>query len=344
MIKNENNVLKRAVLVLKCSLPEKIKERLSWEAGNGKTELVYIESEKKQENLLHVQVKKGRRELQYPEIEKIQRNLLHLENKKAAEEEKQRTLWITDLADFGRKLVKEGRYVLFFLTEENENDSFGISPYCICDPEALSVSYMEKIVRRYRKIPWDILETERLIVREAGEKDLDALYQIHEGESAQKWLEELDADRQEEGERLKAYIQNIYGFYEYGMWLLVEKESGEVIGRAGLQIAGEQGEPELGFAVRDEFQKKGYAFEACTAILKYAREELELDEIRALAEEGNTASKRLLHKLGFQYMKETETRLLKGCQRVYRVYCKNLREDFFSSKSQSPESDFHREV
>lgn len=320
MIKNENNVLKRAVLVLKCSLPEEIKERLSWEAGNGQTEFVYIESEKKQENLLH------------------------LENKKAAEEEKQRTLWITDLADFGRKLVKEGRYVLFFLTEENENDSFGISPYCICDPEALSVSYMEKIVRRYRKIPWDILETERLVVREAGEKDLDALYQIHEGKSAQKWLEGLGADRQEEGERLKAYIQNIYGFYEYGMWLLVEKESGEVIGRAGLQITGEQGEPELGFAVRDEFQKRGYAFEACSAILKYAREELELDEVQALAEEGNTASKRLLHKLDFQYMRETETRPLKGSQRVYRVYHKNLREDSFSSKSQSPKSDFHREV
>lgn len=320
MIKNENNVLKRAVLVLKGSLPEKIKERLSWEAGNGQTELVYIEPEKKQGNLLH------------------------LENKKAAEEEKQGTLWITDLADFGRKLVKEGRYVLFFLTEENENDSFGISPYCICDPEALSVPYMEKIVRRYRKIPWDILETERLIVREAGEDDLDALYQIHEGESAQKWLEGLGADRQEEGERLKAYIQNIYGFYEYGMWLLVEKESGEVIGRAGLQITGEQGEPELGFAVRDEFQKKGYAFEACTAILKYAREELELDEIQALAEEGNTASKRLLHKLGFRYMRETETRPLKGSQRVYRVYRRNFREDSFFSKSQSPESDFHREV
>lgn len=34
----------------------------------------------------------------------------------------------------------------------------------------------------------------------------------------------------------KNYIENMYGFYGYGLWLVFEKETDELIGRAGIEI------------------------------------------------------------------------------------------------------------
>ena len=36
------------------------------------------------------------------------------------------------------------------------------------------------------------------------------------------------------------YIKNMYGFFEYGLWLVFEKKSGELIGRAGIEASGKR--------------------------------------------------------------------------------------------------------
>ena len=55
---------------------------------------------------------------------------------------------------------------------------------------------------------------------------------------------------------MKAYISQIYGFYGYGLWSVLLKEEGRVIGRAGLSVREGYEFPELGFVIEAAYQKR----------------------------------------------------------------------------------------
>ncbi|MDY5956799.1 MAG: GNAT family N-acetyltransferase, partial [Frisingicoccus sp.] len=107
------------------------------------------------------------------------------------------------------------------------------------------------------------IETPRLILREFVPEDLAGLYRLYE-ESDTRYIEPLAKDPEEELEKLKSYIHYIYGFYGFGLWAVCLKESGELIGRCGLQVEliGDEGEYELGYMVSGKYTGCGYASEA----------------------------------------------------------------------------------
>lgn len=57
--------------------------------------------------------------------------------------------------------------------------------------------------------------------------------------------------------------------------------------------------PDIGFAFLPEYEGKGYGFESASAIMRYGREKLALTTIYAITTLDNTASGKLLVKLGF---------------------------------------------
>ena len=56
---------------------------------------------------------------------------------------------------------------------------------------------------------------------------------------------------------------------------------------------------DIGFALLPEFWRQGYAYEAASATVQYARKVLGLERLAAIASLDNTASRVLLEKLGF---------------------------------------------
>lgn len=165
--------------------------------------------------------------------------------------------------------------------------------------EEVDYDFFEKIYQRHHNLPWKILETEHLIVRELTLSDMDALFELYSYEGMTDYMEGLYS-YEEEFEYQKAYINNMYRFFGYGMWLVFEKETGKLVGRAGVEHREElEGELELGYAIGTPWQRKGYATEVCRGILKYVREELGYKEICSLVEAGNAVSIHLLEKLGF---------------------------------------------
>lgn len=161
--------------------------------------------------------------------------------------------------------------------------------------------FLERVYQRKHELPWTILETGRCMVREITLTDLDALFELYSGPGMTDYMEPLyDYEREKEYQR--AYIEHMYGYYGYGMWLIIQKESGKVIGRAGLECREEfNGEIELGYAISASCQRQGYATEVCRGILRYAHEELECERINCFIEEGNTVSEHLAEKLGFAF-------------------------------------------
>ncbi len=83
------------------------------------------------------------------------------------------------------------------------------------------------------------------------------------------------------------------------MWVIVQKESGAVIGRVGLEYKEGFDGLELGFMLGAEYQHRGYAYEACKAVLSYGVSVLGVTRFFAFVNEENTASIRLCGRLGF---------------------------------------------
>lgn len=194
-------------------------------------------------------------------------------------------------------------YIWIVLSKQQKYiaDSLGIASvgepqfgtrYAVESLAELDIEYLERVRRRYNHIPWDIGETDRCLIRELSLSDLPALYELYEKPGMTDFVEPL-FDYETELEYQKAYIENMYGFYEYGMWLVFSRETGKLIGRAGLE------HDELGYMIAPELWDQGYATEVCRFIIDYARENTDFEELYCRIDEKNTASVRLAKKLGF---------------------------------------------
>ena len=155
--------------------------------------------------------------------------------------------------------------------------------------EAADDMLLEKAVRRQYGLPWIIAQTKRLLIREFTKDDPLEAESADDGDG-------VFSDRA----RREDYIDNQYRFHECGLWALVLKKSGLIIGKAGITAG------ELGYHIYGPFRGRGYAFEACSAILGYAEEELGLRHVRIKTGEGNEASVRLAEALGFSRTEDTE--------------------------------------
>lgn len=173
-------------------------------------------------------------------------------------------------------------------------------PYAVTDISAVTPICLEQVYRRYYNIPWEILESERCIVREGTEEDAVQILDIYSD------IEEFSLTKPfaaiGEGQQyMRDYREMVYRLYEYGLWVVEEKESGELIGVAGLehQIFQEQEYLALGYVIGKKWRGQGYAKEVCRAILDYGREELGMEELHCFVEPENGASLHLAEKLGF---------------------------------------------
>jgi RimJ/RimL family protein N-acetyltransferase len=111
-----------------------------------------------------------------------------------------------------------------------------------------------------------VIETDRLILREMTEKDFDALYAVlADSDIMVHYPYAFDEDRVRGWIKRNRERYRIFGF---GLWAVVLKETGEVIGDCGLtmQIINGQIKPEIGYHIRKDCQRKGYASEAAKAV------------------------------------------------------------------------------
>lgn len=94
-------------------------------------------------------------------------------------------------------------------------------------------------------------------------------------------------------------FEDVWREHGWGQSALVHRASGAFLGRAGLHPWPGWEEVELGFVVARPAQRRGYGYEAASAWLRVAFEELRLMRLTAVVEPGNVASLALLERLGF---------------------------------------------
>ena len=115
-----------------------------------------------------------------------------------------------------------------------------------------------------------ILETERLILREMAETDFDALYRVlTDPDTMRHYPYTFDEARVRD--RIRRNIER-YRVFGFGLWAVCLKETAEMIGDCGLtmQLINGQIKPEIGYHIRRDQQRKGYATEAAIAVRDWA--------------------------------------------------------------------------
>lgn len=148
----------------------------------------------------------------------------------------------------------------------------------------------------------NVIETERLTLREMSEADAGVVLEILNdpgfirfvGDRGVRTIE--GAARYIDERFVESYKQN--GF---GLWLAETKDEGVPVGICGLVTRKELGVVEVGYAFLPPFRGKGYAFEAASAALRHARDVLGLPRLYAIVDPENAVSIRVLEKLGMKF-------------------------------------------
>ena len=162
-----------------------------------------------------------------------------------------------------------------------------------------------------------ILETERLLLREFVPEDVDALALVLSDPEAMRYY---PAVLNRAG--VAAWIERNrrrYADAGHGLWAMVLKSSGEVIGDCGLtrQCVDGTEEVEIGYHVRRDLWGHGYAPEAACASQGYGFRQLGAARLISLIRPENLASRRVAEKTGLSLWKQVVWRDLPHC--VYAI-------------------------
>ncbi|HEX9960992.1 MAG TPA: GNAT family N-acetyltransferase [Pyrinomonadaceae bacterium] len=145
-----------------------------------------------------------------------------------------------------------------------------------------------------------ILETDRLILREWTLGDAPELFEICRDAEVMFYIGTgKPYETIEEAEKFLRWAVEYQKANGFCRWAVVEKSSGKIVGSCGFAYPRGMPEPELGYLFGRGFWGKGFATEAARACLNYGFGKLDFREIIAITDLENTASRRVLEKIGF---------------------------------------------
>lgn len=139
------------------------------------------------------------------------------------------------------------------------------------------------------------LTTDRLLLRPWSAAELAA---VGDGDRLADWAEDFPA----EGDGVIAGFLSAHpeGLHPYGHRLIVERDSGLVVGSIGLFWPPRDGALEVGYGVVPSRRGRGYAPEAVRAVVEHALTGPEVHTVYATVELSNPASVRVLEKAGLR--------------------------------------------
>ncbi|RKE98976.1 GNAT family N-acetyltransferase [Ichthyenterobacterium magnum] len=179
------------------------------------------------------------------------------------------------------------------------------------------------------------IETERLILREITNEDLDPMFELDSNPKVHEYLGKKPITTKAQA---KTYINSIITQYKergIGRFAVIEKSTGNFVGWSGLKfntgdketIGNKRDFYDIGYRLMPKYWGKGYASESAKVILDYGFKTLNLKTIVGAAETKNIASNKILEKIGLQF---TETFF---CDSVMVNWYELKKEDYAETMS-----------
>lgn len=152
----------------------------------------------------------------------------------------------------------------------------------------------------FHRLP--IRETARLYLRPVNYNDATAIYEYAcDPEMARYtlWSKHLSL------EDSNFFVEQILALYAAGKaapWAVILKESKKMIGTTGfVHWHPSHGRAEIGYAIGRKWWGNGYASEAARSVLAFGFTQLNCNRIEAMCNVANTASARVMEKIGMRY-------------------------------------------
>jgi len=149
-----------------------------------------------------------------------------------------------------------------------------------------------------------ILETKRLCLRQASSDDAKFILELLNDPA---FIQNIGDRGLRTLEDVRNYISNrliaSYKDYGFGMYLVVLKDTGEVVGLCGLVKRDGLDDVDIGYAFLPRHWSKGYATETALAIKEYAKDAIGLKRLVAITDPLNQGSIRVLEKIGLKFEK-----------------------------------------
>lgn len=246
-----------------------------------------------------------------PELEKISTDSVDKPNMaseigsihltmKNAQYKPQDGLIITSAANFNESLLASGLTTVVYDKNLGSDLPYGFD--LIVDSfEDIDIDFLIRLFKHRNKIPCLIAETKRTVIRELCAQDIDEVIKISREEHILKFVEDGRVPEEEQKEKLLAYIDNIYSFYDYGIWGIFDRVDGSLIGLISLDLLTsiEEAQYEIGFFIRRERLGQGFAKEVIEMVIDYAGNKLPASELIAVTDYENMPARFLLEKCGF---------------------------------------------
>ncbi|MBO5898432.1 MAG: GNAT family N-acetyltransferase [Clostridia bacterium] len=196
----------------------------------------------------------------------------------------------------------------------------------------------ELICRIFSHMPQ--LETERLILRRMRVGDEQDMYEYARRSEVTRyllWSPHPDIFYTRDYLRYLATRYATGSFYD---WAIVHKQSGRMIGTCGFtSFDCAHDAAEIGYVLNPDYRGQGIAPEAVRAVLAFGFERLALHRIEARFIEGNTASLRVMEKVGMYFEGyRREAMLVKGAYRTIG-YCSILASEYEARKNDMLDAD-----
>ncbi len=160
------------------------------------------------------------------------------------------------------------------------------------------------------------LATARLQLRPCTNADIEALHNLWTDPGVRKYLWDDIVITKEQAAEVVASSQQDFMKRGYGHWVIKLQGQKALIGWGGLRQFGEPPEVEVLYGITPEHWGQGLAVEATHAILQYGFTQLGLECIYAGTDPPNTASLRVMEKVGMHFDKRTE---INGLEAIYQV-------------------------
>ena len=155
------------------------------------------------------------------------------------------------------------------------------------------------------------IETERLFLREIMPDDENALFEVDSNPAVNIYLGNNPVKDVKQIREIIQFIRQQYITNGIGRWAMIEKKSNKLIGWAGLKLVKEFTNNhinyyDLGYRLNQKYWGIGYATESARACVKYGFNQLNLQEIYAIAHFENKASRHVIEKSGLKYIETFE--------------------------------------
>ncbi|EPH99908.1 acetyltransferase, GNAT family [Enterococcus faecalis 13-SD-W-01] len=144
------------------------------------------------------------------------------------------------------------------------------------------------------------IETNRLCLREMKQSDYSSLRKILQDPAVMYAYEGAFSDAETQ-EWLDKQLRN-YKEYGFGLWAVLLKETGEMIGQCGLTMQNYNGQKvlEIGYLFQKAFWHHGYAAEAAAACKEYAFDTLNAEKVYSIIRDSNSASQNVALRNGMK--------------------------------------------